>query len=394
MKVLVVNAGSSSLKYQLISMGNESVLAKGVADRIGIKGAFLKHTGNGSVTIEKEMKTHETAIQLVLETLTDKKYGVIESIDEIYAIGHRVVASGEIFKDSVLITKDTVAQLRSLVDFAPLHMPAHIMGIEACMKAMPNTPEVAVFDTTFHTTMPDYARFYGINYEDSEKYNIRKYGAHGTSHKYVAGEAAKLKGTSDFNLVVCHLGNGASISAVKNGKCIDTTMGFTPLEGLIMGTRCGDIDPAVVGYICSKRGWDVHRAINYLNQECGVRGISGVSSDFRDLTKANDEGNRRAKLAIEMFCYRVLKYIGSYAAAMDGLDMIAFTAGIGENTPIVREMILSGLSYFGVRFDQELNKNGPRGETLKLSTPDSKVDVYIIPTNEELVIARETLRFA
>lgn len=393
MKVLVINAGSSSLKYQLIQMGDESVLAIGVADRIGNKGSFLKHTGRESIIIEREIGTHETAVKLVLEALVDKNHGVIKSIDEIVAIGHRIVASGEIFKDSALIDADAVVKLESLTDFAPLHMPAHIMGIKACMKAMPKIPEVAVFDTTFHTTMPDYARYYGINYEDSEKYTIRKYGAHGTSHKYVAAEAARIKGKTDFSLVVCHLGNGASISAVKNGRCIDTTMGFTPLEGLIMGTRAGDIDPAVVGYLCDKRGWDVHQAINYLNKDCGVKGISGLSSDFRDLTKAYYEGNERAILAVNMFCYRVIKYIGSYAAAMNGLDMIAFTAGIGEHTPLVRDKIMEGLGYFGVSYNKELNYNAPSGETLRLSTDNSKVGIYIIPTNEELVIARETIRF-
>ena len=393
MKILVINAGSSSLKYQLIEMDNEQVLAKGNADRIGSNEANLKHSGKEKVVIQQPIPTHSAAIDLVLGALVNEKHGVISSVNDIYAIGHRIVGSGEIFKDSAVINEKTIGQLESIIDFAPLHMPAHIMGIKACMKAMPCTPEIAVFDTTFHTTMPDYARYYGIKYEDSEKYSIRKYGAHGTSHKYISGEAANIKGTPNFNLVVCHLGNGASLSAVKNGKCIDTTMGFTPLEGLIMGTRCGDIDPAVVGYLCDKKGFSAAEAINYLNQDCGVKGISGVSSDFRDLTAAYVSGNKRAELAVRMFTYRVLKYIGSYAAAMNGLDMIAFAAGIGENTPIVREQILSGLEYFGVRFDKKLNE-APGGDTVKLSTADSKVDVYIIPTNEELVIARETLKLA
>ena len=394
MKILVVNAGSSSLKYQLIEMETEMVLAKGVADRIGIEGAFLKHSGKATAEIKQAIPTHEVAIEMVLDALVSSSHGVIGSIGEISAVGHRIVGSGELFKDSALISAQTVKELESIIEFAPLHMPAHIMGIKACMRVMPKTPEVAVFDTTFHNTMPDYAKFYGINFKEYEDFQIRKYGAHGTSHKYIAGEAAKIAGKTDFNLVVCHLGNGASLSAVKNGKCVDTTMGFTPLEGLIMGTRCGDIDPAVVGYLCDKKGWNVHQAINYLNRDCGVKGISGISSDFRDLIAAYAEGNERATLAIDMFCYRVLKYIGSYAAAMNGLDMIAFTAGIGENTPVVREKIMSGLEYFGVEFDKKLNNNVRGGDVSKLSTADSKVGVYIIPTNEELVIARETLRFA
>lgn len=393
MKILVVNAGSSSLKYQLMEMTTNEVLAKGVADRIGDKSSFIKHTGKKVVTKKIAIPNHEIAVELLVKELVDAENGVIDDIHEIKAIGHRIVASGELFKDSTLIDETVIAQMETIIDFAPLHMPAHIMAIKACMKIVENVPQVAVFDTTFHTTMPDYARYYGINYEDSQKYHIRKYGAHGTSHKFVSSESAKIIGSETSNVVVCHLGNGASISAVKDGKCVDTTMGFTPLEGLLMGTRSGDIDAAVIGYLCDKRGWDVHTAIDYLNHECGVKGISGLSSDFRDLTDPANAENERVKLAVDMFSYRVLKYIGSYAAAMDGLDMIAFTAGVGENTPEVRRFILDRLHYFGVEYDRELNEDAPRGEIVKLSTDKSRVLVYIIPTNEELVIAQETQRF-
>ncbi|MBS6477798.1 MAG: acetate kinase [Firmicutes bacterium] len=394
MKILVVNAGSSSLKYQLIEMDNESVLAKGVCERIGQENAVLVHKGSKEVRIEKPMPTHKEAMQLVLAALVDKEYGVIGSMEEIAAVGHRVLHSGEDFKESVLIKDDEVLKrIEGNIELGPLHMPANVMGIKACKEVMPWAPQVAVFDTTFHSTMPDYAYMYAIRYEDYKKYKIRKYGFHGTSHLYITGEARKIMGADKCRrLVVCHLGNGASVSAVKDGKCIDTSMGLTPLEGLVMGTRSGDLDPAVLEFMMDKTGMNIHEMLNYLNKKSGVDGISGVGSDFRDLVKAYDEGNDRARLAIDMFSYRVKKYIGAYAAALNGLDCIVFTGGIGEHTEIVREKVMKDMEYLGVDFDFEKNNHVGRGNVTELSKPDSKVKVYIIPTNEELVIARETLR--
>mgnify|MGYP001066056782 FL=1 len=394
MKVLVINSGSSSLKYRLIEMENEEVLAKGVADRIGVGNSFLKHTGKKSVVIDQDMPNHEVAVKAVLAALTNPEYGVIKNASEISAVGHRAVAGGEYFTHSTLVTDKVREQIRDIIELAPLHMPACLMGIDACREVMPSVPHVVVFDTSFHSTMPDVAKLYGIDYTDYQTLKIRRYGAHGTSHKYISEVAAKIMGTKNFKLIVCHLGNGASLSAVKDGKCMDTSMGFTPLEGLIMGTRSGDIDPSVVQYLCNKKGWDISQAINYLNKNCGVKGISGVSSDFRDLTAAAEQGNARAQLAIDMFAYRVKKYIGAYAAVMDGVDMIVFTAGIGEHTPEVRERVLTGLTYLGVDFDNELNYNCEMGDGIELSTKKSKVKVYIIPTDEEVVIARETLAVA
>ena len=393
MKILVVNAGSSSLKYQLIEMDNESVLAKGVCERIGQQGSVLVHRGKGEeVRIQGAMPTHSEAIKMVLDALVDKNYGVISDMKEIAAVGHRVLHGGVIFKESALVTDETLKQIESNIDLGPLHMPPNIMGIKACRAAMPHAPQVAVFDTTFHATMPDYAYMYAIPYDDYRDFKIRKYGFHGTSHLFVSGEAAKLMERKDFKLVVCHLGNGASVSAVKDGKCVDTSMGLTPLEGLVMGTRSGDIDPAVIEYLMDKKGMDIHEATNYLNKKSGVLGVSGVSSDFRDLVAAMNDGNDRARLAVDMFSYRVKKYIGSYAAAMGGLDCVAFTGGIGEHTEIVREKVMNGLEFLGIDFDYDKNNNVPRGEITLLTKPASKVKVYIIPTNEELVIARETLR--
>ena len=394
MKVLVINSGSSSLKYRLIEMENEEVLAKGVADRIGVGNSFLKHTGKKSVVIDQDMPNHEVAVKAVLAALTNPEYGVIKDASEISAVGHRAVAGGEYFTHSTLVTDKVREQIRDIIELAPLHMPACLMGIDACREVMPSVPHVVVFDTSFHSTMPDVAKLYGIDYTDYQTLKIRRYGAHGTSHKYISEVAAKIMGTKNFKLIVCHLGNGASLSAVKDGKCMDTSMGFTPLEGLIMGTRSGDIDPSVVQYLCNKKGWDISQAINYLNKNCGVKGISGVSSDFRDLTAAAEQGNARSQLAIDMFAYRVKKYIGAYAAVMDGVDMIVFTAGIGEHTPEVRERVLTGLTYLGVDFDNELNYNCEVGDGIELSTKKSKVKVYIIPTDEEVVIARETLAVA
>ena len=394
MKILVVNAGSSSLKYQLIEMDNESVLAKGVCERIGQENAVLVHKGSKEVRIEKPMPTHKEAMQLVLAALVDKEYGVIGSMEEIAAVGHRVLHSGEDFKESVLIKDDEVLKrIEGNIELGPLHMPANVMGIKACKEVMPWAPQVAVFDTTFHSTMPDYAYMYAIRYEDYKKYKIRKYGFHGTSHLYITGEARKIMGADKCRrLVVCHLGNGASVSAVKDGKCIDTSMGLTPLEGLVLGTRSGDLDPAVLEFMMDKTGMNIHEMLNYLNKKSGVDGISGVGSDFRDLVKAYDEGNDRARLAIDMFSYRVKKYIGAYAAALNGLDCIVFTGGIGEHTEIVREKVMKAMEDLGVDFDFEKNNHVGRGNVTELSKPDSKVKVYIIPTNEELVIARETLR--
>ena len=394
MKILVVNAGSSSLKYQLIEMDNESVLAKGVCERIGQENAVLVHKGSKEVRIEKPMPTHKEAMQLVLAALVDKEYGVIGSMEEIAAVGHRVLHSGEDFKESVLIKDDEVLKrIEGNIELGPLHMPANVMGIKACKEVMPWAPQVAVFDTTFHSTMPDYAYMYAIRYEDYKKYKIRKYGFHGTSHLYITGEARKIMGADKCRrLVVCHLGNGASVCAVKDGKCIDTSMGLTPLEGLVMGTRSGDLDPAVLEFMMDKTGMNIHEMLNYLNKKSGVDGISGVGSDFRDLVKAYDEGNDRARLAIDMFSYRVKKYIGAYAAALNGLDCIVFTGGIGEHTEIVREKVMKDMEYLGVDFDFEKNNHVGRGNVTELSKPDFKVKVYIIPTNEELVIARETLR--
>lgn len=393
MKILVVNAGSSSLKYQLIEMNDESVLAKGVCERIGIDGSVLKHEYDGKkVEIKGAMPTHSEAIKMVLNALVNPNYGVIKDMSEIAAVGHRVLHGAEIFKESAKITDKTLADIESIIDLGPLHMPANIMGIKACMEVMPSAPQVAVFDTTFHSTMPDYAYMYAIPYEDYKDYRVRKYGFHGTSHLFVSGEAIRLMGKKDIKTVVCHLGNGASVSAVKNGKCIDTSMGLTPLEGLVMGTRSGDIDPAAIEFLMGKKGMDIHEATNYLNKKCGVLGVSGVSSDFRDLCAAYDEGNDRARLAIDMFSYRVKKYVGAYAAAMGGLDCIAFTGGIGEHTEIVRKKVVEGLEFLGVKVDEKLNDNVPRGEEFEISAKDSHVKVFVIPTNEELVIARETLR--
>lgn len=393
MKILVVNAGSSSLKYQLIEMENESVLAKGVCERVGLDGSLLVHKGSGDeVRLPIAMPTHAEAIKAVLEALVDKKHGVISSMAEIEAVGHRVLHGGETFKESAKIDDDVIKKLEENIDLGPLHMPPNIMGIKACIEAMPHASQVAVFDTTFHSSMPDYAYMYAIPYEDYKEFRIRKYGFHGTSHLFVSGEAIKLMGTKNCKIVVCHLGNGASVSAVKDGKCVDTSMGLTPLEGLVMGTRCGDIDAAVLEYLMTKKNLDIHQATDYLNKKSGVMGISGVSSDFRDLVAAMNNGNERARLAVDMFAYRVKKYIGSYAAAMGGLDCIAFTGGIGEHTEIVREKIVSGLEFLGVNFDFEKNNNVPRGEIIELTKQNSAVKVFIIPTNEELVIARETLR--
>ncbi len=392
MKILVINAGSSSLKYQLIDMDTKSVMAKGLCERIGIDGSNLQHTavisGKDKVKIEKPMKDHGDAIQMVIDALTDKEIGVISSMSEIDAVGHRVVHGGEEFTESCLITEAVLKGLEKCTPLAPLHNPPNIIGIEACRKIMPDTPMTAVFDTAFHQTMPSKAYMYALPYEYYEKYAIRKYGFHGTSHKYVAQEAAKLLGKKpeELKLITCHLGNGSSISAVDGGKCVDTSMGFTPLDGVPMGTRTGAMDPAVVTYLINK-GMSAKEVDTLMNKQSGVQGISGVSSDFRDLCDAADAGNERAKLALDMFAYQVKKFIGAYAAVMNGVDAVVFTAGVGENDSYTRSLIIDGLDYLGVKVDAD--KNNTRG-TVDISAEDAKVKTLVIPTNEELMIAIET----
>ena len=393
MNVLVINCGSSSLKFQLINSESEEVLAKGLCERIGIDGRLTYQPAGGDKAVsDKAMPTHTEAIQFVIDALTDAETGVVKSLDEIGAVGHRVVHGGEKFANSVVITEDVLKAIEECNDLAPLHNPANLIGINACQKLMPNTPMVAVFDTAFHQTMPERAYLYGLPYEYYEKYGVRRYGFHGTSHSFVSKHAAEFLGLDLANskIIVAHLGNGASISAVLNGKCVDTSMGLTPLEGLVMGTRSGDMDPAIMEYLAKKEDLDIAGVMNVLNKKSGVFGLSkGLSSDFRDLADAMDNGNQYATAAIEVFCYRVAKYIGSYAAAMNGVDAIAFTAGIGENASIVREKVCEYLGYLGLELDVEENKK--RGEDLVISTADSKVKAAIIPTNEELAIARETV---
>ena len=396
-KILVINSGSSSLKYQLIDMKNESVLAKGICERIGIANSNFVYKAHGQ-TIEQlvDMPNHNVAVKLVLDKLTDAEVGVIASMEEIDGVGHRVVASGEAFKVPTLVTPEAMVLMEEIKDLAPLHNPAAIVGVNACLAQMPNTPMVLVFDTGFHFTMPDYAYMYAVDYAHYEKYKIRRYGAHGTSHKFVAQEAAKYLGKdiADLKIITCHLGNGSSISAVEGGKCIDTSMGFTPLAGVAMGTRSGDIDYAAAEYIGRKEGMDISQTLTYLNKKCGMLGLSGVSSDFRDLAKAADEGNYRANLALDVFAYGTKKYIGAYSAALNGVDVIVFTAGVGENDADVRQRTLKNLDYLGVKLDLEKNANCPRGTIAEIQADDSRVKILVIPTNEEVVIARETMAVA
>ena len=394
MKVLVVNAGSSSLKYQLFDTASSSVLAKGNCERIGIEGSRIVHKTSGKEEYIKEgnLVDHSAAMKLVVETLLNADVGCIKTVDEIEAIGHRVVHGGPYFAESVLVTDEVMSVLEKCVSYAPLHTPAHIMGIKGCKAAMPNTPEVLVFDTAFHQTMPKEAFMYGVSYDMYEDYQIRRYGAHGTSHRYVSGEMIKLLGgkVEGTKIVTCHIGNGSSISAVKDGKCIDTSMGFTPLDGVLMGTRCGAIDPAIVPFIMEKKGYTPAEMDNYMNKKCGFAGISGVGSDSRDVERAMNEGNERAKLVLDMLSYQIKKYIGSYSAAMGGVDAIVFTAGIGEHVPYIRKNALLGLEYLGVKLDDSRNTFGHSNDPVKLSSDDSKVQIYMIPTNEELVIAKDT----
>ena len=393
MNVLVINCGSSSLKYQLINSESEQVLAKGLCERIGIDGRLVYQlAGNDKEITETPMPTHKEAIQLVLDALVNEKTGAVKDLKEIDAVGHRVVHGGEKFASSVVLTEDVLAQIEECNDLAPLHNPANLIGIRACKELMPNVPMVGVFDTAFHQTMPSTAYLYGLPYEYYEKYKVRRYGFHGTSHSFVSKRAAEYLNLdlNNSKIIVAHLGNGASISAVKDGKCVDTSMGLTPLEGLVMGTRCGDIDPAIMEFIAKKENLDIEGVMNVLNKKSGVEGMSGVSSDFRDLQVAYEEGNERAIAAVEVFAYRVAKYIGSYVAAMNGVDAIAFTAGIGENVYFVRRIIMKYLGYLGIEVDDEANV-ATRGIEGIISTADSKVPVAVIPTNEELAIARETV---
>ena len=394
MNILVINCGSSSLKFQLIDSETEKCIAKGLCERIGIEGSQITYTPDGG---EKEktvtpMPDHTEAIRLVLEALTNEKTGVVKSLDEIGAVGHRIVHGGEKFAASTIITDDVMKAIEECNDLAPLHNPANLIGINACKKLMPATPMVAVFDTAFHQTMPEEAYMYGLPYEYYEKYKIRRYGFHGTSHSYVSRKAAEVLGKKyeDLKIIVCHLGNGASVSAVKNGKCVDTSMGLTPLEGLIMGTRSGDIDPAIMEFIAHKEGKNIDEIMTVLNKKSGVYGLSNnLSSDFRDLEAGYNNGDAHCIRTMNTYCYRVAKYIGSYVAAMNGVDVICFTAGIGENAPMVRSLVCEHLGFLGVSIDEDANHK--RGEEIAISTPDSKTTVMVIPTNEELAIARETV---
>ena len=392
MNVLVINCGSSSLKFQLINSESEAVLAKGLCERIGIDGRLTYQPAGGEKNVsEKAMPTHTEAIQFVIDALTDADTGVVKSLDEIGAVGHRVVHGGEKFAKSVVVTPEVKAAIAECNDLAPLHNPANLIGIEACESLMPGTPQVVVFDTAFHQTMPEKAYMYGLPYEYYEKYKVRRYGFHGTSHSFVSKRVVEIVGKpyNATKTIVCHLGNGASVSAVLNGESVDTSMGLTPLEGLVMGTRSGDIDPAIMEFIAKKENLDIAGIMNVLNKKSGVEGVSGVSSDFRDLEAAAKAGNKRAELAIDVFAYRVAKYVGAYTAAMNGVDNIVFTAGIGENCALVRTKVCSYLGYLGITIDEEAN--GKRGEEIVISTPDSKVKVLVVPTNEELAIARETV---
>ncbi len=393
MNILVINCGSSSLKFQLIDATTEKLIAKGLCERIGIEGSQIVYapTGGEKKTTVTPMADHTDAIRLVLAALTDAQTGVVKSLDEIGAVGHRIVHGGENFAASTIINDEVIKAIEECNDLAPLHNPANLIGIAACKELMPSTPMVAVFDTAFHQTMPEEAYLYGIPYEYYDKYKVRRYGFHGTSHSYVSHQAANLLGKNyeDLKIIVCHLGNGASVSAVKNGKCVDTSMGLTPLEGLIMGTRSGDMDPAIIEFLCNKEEKSVGQILSELNKKSGVLGLSGgFSSDFRDLEDAYNKGEDFAIRTMNAFAYRVVKYIGSYTAAMNGVDAICFTAGLGENSPFIREKICNYLGYLGIELDAEAN--GKRGEDLDITTADSKTRVLVIPTNEELAIARET----
>lgn len=394
MKVLVVNAGSSSLKYQVFDMSNESVLAKGNCEKIGIAGSFIKYKANGVEKVfDGDLQDHTQALKNVISILTNPEYGVLKSLDEIDAVGHRVLHGGEIFKESVVVTPEIMEKLESLIPLGPLHMPANISGVKACQELFKGKPQVAVFDTAFHSQMPAKAFMYALPYEAYEKWNIRRYGFHGTSHRYVSGECTRIMGKDikDLRIITCHLGNGSSISAVQGGHSVDTSMGLTPLAGVMMGTRSGDIDPSILEAIQDKTNWTLKEITNYLNKKSGILGMNGVSSDMRDNEAEIAKGNERAILAYEMLAYQIKKFIGAYTAVMGGVDAIVFTGGVGENDAILREKVLSGLEYLGVEIDKEYNKSMPRGTTETISTANSKVKVYRIPTDEELVIARDAV---
>ena len=393
MKILVLNCGSSSLKYQVIDMDNEEVLAKGLVERIGFTGSVLTHKANDKkLVIEEDMPKHTDAIKHVMKALVDPEYGVLKDTSEIAAVGHRVLHGGKVYSQSIVVDEEVKKVIRECFDLGPLHNPANLMGIEACEEAMPGTPNVAVWDTGFGMAMDEKAYLYAIPYEYYDKYSIRRYGFHGTSHMFVSGEAIKFGGLDKekAKVIVCHLGNGASVSASIGGKCVDTSMGLTPLEGLIMGTRSGDVDAAVVQTICNKEHIDVNECLNILNKKSGILGMSGVSNDFRDVENAADNGDHRSQVALQAFYYRVAKYIGAYTAAMNGVDAIAFTAGVGENSATTRKAVCDYLGYLGITIDDA--ENAKRGENTVISTADSKVKVMVIPTNEELAIARETKR--
>ncbi|MBR5220809.1 MAG: acetate kinase [Clostridia bacterium] len=398
MKILVVNAGSSSLKYQLFDMESGDILAKGICERIAIDGKITHKLPDGrKIEMDLDMPNHAVATKILVDTLTNADYGCIKDMSEIEAVGHRVVHGGPYFFESSLVTPEVMEKLRQCVDFAPLHTPAHLMGIDGCTAVMPNVPQVLVFDTAFHTTQPKKASTYAIKYEDAEEYQIRRYGAHGTSHRFVSAEMAKLldKPVEETKIITCHIGNGSSISAVKGGKCVDTSMGFTPLDGVEMGTRCGSIDPAIVPYLMKKKNFTPDQVASYMNKECGFLGVSGISSDSRDIEAAilENDGIRseRAALAANVLAYQIQKYIGSYTAAMNGLDAIVFTAGMGENNTELRERVCTDMEFFGIELDKEANaKAHHQSNIVKLSTDNSKVAVWLIPTNEELMIARDT----
>lgn len=393
MNVLVINCGSSSLKFQLIQSDTEDVLAKGLCERIGIEGSRIVYTpaGKDKITIESPMPDHTNAIKLVLNCLTDETNGVVKSLSEIHAVGHRVVHGGEKFASSVVVNDEVMKAIEECSNLAPLHNPANLLGISVCKELMPGVPQVAVFDTAFHQTMPPKAYLYGLPYEAYTEDKIRRYGFHGTSHSYVSKRVAEILGKKpeDLKTIVCHLGNGSSICAVNQGKCVDTTMGLTPLAGLLMGTRCGDIDPSILEFYAQKHNLDVYQVTDILNKKSGVLGISGVSSDFRDVEEAADAGNERCKYALDAFKYQVAKFIGGYAAAMNGVDVIVFTAGVGENSATTRQGVCDHLGYLGITIDAEAN--GKRGEEIEITTADSKVKVFVVPTNEELMIARDTV---
>ncbi len=397
MKVLIINAGSSSIKFQLFEMENESVIAKGNCEKIGLPGSFISYKAKGDELVEAaSMPNHTEALKVLLDKLTHGKLAVIKSFDEIAAVGHRCVHGGWLYFESELITDEVIKNLEETKEVSPLHASANIAGMVGCRNVMPNTPQVVVFDTAFHSTMPPEAYMYGIKYEDYKDYHVRKYGFHGTSHRFIMQETARVMGKKpeELKIISCHIGNGSSITAIKNGKCIDTTMGFTPLEGVMMGTRSGDIDPTVVSFLGKKKGLNAEEMVNYLNKQSGLLGISGKTNDMREINELVAQGDERAKLARDMMFYRIAKYVGAMLTVLNGADAIVFTAGVGENQEDLREYVMDKLAYVGVKFDRKKNATLPRGTIEELSTKDSAIKVFRIPTNEELLIARDTLKIA